>query len=202
VPRQALRQQCPRPGEAPRDRALGPPEHGGGFPPGPAFEIAQDDHGAVDVGQTTQLFVEQNDDRTPPVLLARGEAANLTPGKYEGDAGIDLAINEEVQLMLGQYKLVGTGVHVAVPPGYFGLITARSSTWAKYRCRIVQGVIDSGYRGELKVGIEATTEIVHFERGMRLAQLILLPTFGGQLVHVDELPEHERGDNGYGSSGH
>lgn len=138
----------------------------------------------------------------PPSLLARGAAANLQPGKYQGDAGIDLAINEEVTLMCGQYKMVGTGVHVAVPDGYFGLITARSSTWAKFRVRVVQGVIDSGYRGELMVGLEATREPVTFEKGMRLAQFILLPTFGGKVEWVDELPEHERGEAGYGSSGH
>jgi dUTP pyrophosphatase len=150
----------------------------------------------------TQFLIDQPVGWSPPALLARGEAANLQPGKYEGDAGIDLATKDDWLVENGEYVLLDTGVHVAIPHGYFGLITGRSSTWAKYRCRVVQAVIDSGYRGELKIGIENTGPAVKFARGTRLAQIILLPTFGGKLEFVDELPEAERGLAGYGSSGH
>lgn len=138
---------------------------------------------------------------TPP-LQASGAAANLTVGKYQGDAGIDLATNVEVAIPVGHYVLISTGVHVAIPDGYFGLITGRSSTWAKYQCDVRQAVIDSGYRGELMVGVENRgRQAITFEKGMRLAQIVVLPTFGGGLEWVERLPEHERAHNGYGSSG-
>jgi dUTP pyrophosphatase len=139
----------------------------------------------------------------PPPLLIAGQAANAIPGKYAGDAGIDLALSEDLHLDPGQYTMAGTGVHAAVPDGYFGLICGRSSTWARYRCDVRQAVIDSGYRGELMVGIENRSDQPWlFGAGARLAQFILLPTFTGGIQEVDDLPAHERGHNGYGSSGH
>jgi len=138
-----------------------------------------------------------------PEMQVAGAAANLQQGRYRGDAGLDLAITETVMLDPGQYSMVGTGVHVAIPHGYFGWITGRSSTWARHRCDVRSAIIDSGYRGELMVGIENRSNApVTFEPGHRLAQLILLPTWSGELVEVPDLPAHERGHNGYGSSGH
>jgi dUTP pyrophosphatase len=138
----------------------------------------------------------------PGPLLVAGAAANLQPGKYQGDAGLDLRISEPAYIEPGQYSLVSTGVHVAIPDGMFGLITGRSSTWANYRCDVRQAVIDHGYRGELMVGIENRSNTpVQFEAGDRLAQFVLLPAWTGQLEHVDDLPPAERGHNGYGSSG-
>lgn len=138
-----------------------------------------------------------------PPLLVTGQSQNLQVGKYEGDAGLDLAIDRDARLAPGEYQLVTTGVHVAVPQGYFGLITGRSSTWAKHHVRVTQGVIDSGYRGELLVGLlnEHGEAEWLFEKGARLAQFILLPTFQGGLHVVPELPESTRGHAGFGSSG-
>ena len=139
----------------------------------------------------------------PSPLLVTGKSHNLVQGKYEGDAGLDLAIDREVRIKPGEYQLVTTGVHVAVPQGFYGLITARSSTWAKHKVRVNQGVIDSGYRGELLVGLlneHHEAEWV-FEEGARLAQLIVLPTFQGGLEVVPELPASTRGHAGFGSSG-
>lgn len=138
-----------------------------------------------------------------PLLIA-GEAANAQQGKYPGDAGIDLATNENVVLAVGEYKLIPTGVRAAIPEGYFGWITGRSSTWSRYQCLVLPGIIDSGYRGELMIGLRNESERrIVFEKGMRLAQLILLPTWGGEILRVDgELPPADRGENGYGSSGH
>lgn len=139
----------------------------------------------------------------PPALLVSDDgAANLQPGKYQGDAGIDLAISESCLLEPGEFQYLPTGVHVAIPDGYFGWITGRSSTWRDYRCSVVTGVIDSGYRGELKIGLRnEDIEVVTFSAGTRLGQLILLPVFGGGIELVETLPDHERGTNGYGSSG-
>ncbi len=143
---------------------------------------------------------EQLDPRPP--LLVTGLSQNLVAGKYEGDAGFDLAISEDVRLKPGDYALVGTGVHVAVPAGYYGLITGRSSTWAKHRTRVTQGVIDAGYRGELKVGLlNEDAADWFFETGTRLAQLLVQPVFDRGLHVVPELPPAERGHAGFGSSG-
>lgn len=140
---------------------------------------------------------------TPPALLVQEDgAANLKPGAYQGDAGIDLAITNDEVLASGEFRFLPTGVHVAIPDGFFGLITGRSSTWRDFQCRTQPGVIDSGYRGELMVGLKNESPIAQsFPAGRRLGQLILLPTFGGQVLTVTDLPEHERGLNGYGSSG-
>lgn len=148
----------------------------------------------------TKLAVESENDGPPPLLVS-GETGSLTKGKYEGDAGLDLAIMHDWLIENGEYIMMATGVHVAIPQGYFGLITGRSSTWAKHRCRVIQAVIDSGYRGELMIGVVNEGATVKFAAGTRLAQLILLPTFTGGLSAVDELPPSTRGLAGYGSSG-
>lgn len=141
-----------------------------------------------------------------PKMLIAGEAANCQRGKYEGDAGIDLAISQETLVgpfgSATDYNLIPTGVRAAIPDGYFGLITGRSSTWSRYRCQVQSAVIDSGYRGELMVGIlNKGSKVQRFGAGQRLAQMILLPTWAGQVEWTHELPQHERGENGYGSSG-
>lgn len=138
----------------------------------------------------------------PPPLMITGQAANAMQGKYKGDAGIDLALTQPVSVAPGEYLLVPTGVFAAIPDGYFGWITGRSSTWANYRVDVRQAVIDHGYRGELMLGLENRGDLTaDFEAGQRLGQLVILPAFGGGIVAVDELPESERGTNGYGSSG-
>lgn len=133
----------------------------------------------------------------------KGErSATLNKGKYPGDAGIDLAISEETTIASRHYALVPTGVSVAIPEGYFGWITGRSSTWANHRCDVRTAVIDSGYRGELMIGIDNRGHLpVVFPAGARLGQLVLLPTWQGDLTYSDTLPESDRGTNGYGSSG-
>lgn len=154
----------------------------------------------------TQLISGDAINEGPPPLLVRYTdpmQPTLTQGKYEGDAGIDLAIAEDISLAPTEYALVGTGAHVAIPQGWFGWITGRSSTWVKHHVDVRTGIIDSGYRGELKVGLHNLSQDtpVKFEAGTRLGQMILLPTFPGGLQAVDELPVSQRGLAGYGSSG-
>jgi dUTP pyrophosphatase len=124
---------------------------------------------------------------------------------YAGDAGMDLAACERVELAPGERALVPTGLAVAIPAGYAGYVQPRSGLAAKHGISIVNtpGLVDSGYRGELLVNLvnhdEAATFVV--ERGMRIAQLVILPVPPVELVLVDELPESERGADGFGSSG-
>ena len=139
-----------------------------------------------------------------PVARLRDDA--LLPAQaYEGDAGLDLAACERVELGPGERALVGTGVAVAIPDGHAGLVVPRSGLAVRHGLTIVNapGLIDSGYRGELKVILLNTDAREPFvvEPGMRIAQLVLVEAASVRLVEVDELPASERGAAGFGSSG-
>jgi len=124
---------------------------------------------------------------------------------YSGDAGLDLAACERVELGPGERAVVGTGLAVAVPEGYAGFVQPRSGLADRHGISIVNapGLIDSGYRGEVKVILLNTDRSVPFivERGMRIAQLVVFPVPELDVVETDELPVTERGVRGHGSSG-
>ena len=132
------------------------------------------------------------------------EDAVVPERAYSGDAGLDLAACERVELRPGQRALVGTGLAVAIPDGYAGFVQPRSGLAARHGLSVVNspGLVDSGYRGELRVVLLNTDETEPFvvEPGMRIAQLVVLPVPEVELVEVDELPESERGVRGFGSS--
>ena len=123
---------------------------------------------------------------------------------YSGDAGLDLAACERVELAPGARVTVGTGLAVAIPEGYAGYVQPRSGLAAKHGITIVNtpGLVDSGYRGELKVILLNTdaTDAFVVEPGMRIAQLVVLEVPSVDPVEVDELPASERGVRGFGSS--
>ena len=125
---------------------------------------------------------------------------------YDGDAGLDLAACERVELGPGERATVGTGIAVAIPEGHAGFVQPRSGLAARHGITIVNspGLVDSGYRGELKVVLQNTDRRAPFvvEPGMRIAQLVVLEIPHVELVEVDELPESERGVRGFGSSRH
>ena len=139
-----------------------------------------------------------------PVARLRDEAV-LPAQAYDGDAGLDLAACERVELGPGECAVVGTGVAVAIPDGHAGLVVPRSGLAARHGLTIVNapGLIDSGYRGELKVILLNTDAREPFvvEPGMRIAQLVLVEVASVHLLEVEELPESERGAAGFGSSG-
>lgn len=133
------------------------------------------------------------------------DGAILPAQAYDGDAGLDLAACERAELQPGERAVVGTGVAVAIPDGYAGLVLPRSGLAARHGLTIVNtpGLIDSGYRGELKVILLNTDAREPFvvEPGMRIAQLVLVEVASVHLVEVDELSGSERGAAGFGSSG-
>jgi dUTP pyrophosphatase len=140
-----------------------------------------------------------------PIQRLRPDA--VVPGRaYSGDAGLDLSSCERVELAPGERALVPTGLAVAIPEGYAGLVQPRSGLAAKHGISIVNtpGLVDSGYRGELLVNLVNTDKRDAFvvEPGMRIAQLVIIPIPELELVEVDELPESERGVRGFGSSQH
>jgi dUTP diphosphatase len=123
---------------------------------------------------------------------------------YSGDAGLDLAACERVELGPGERAVVGTGLAVAIPDGYAGFVQPRSGLAARHGLTIVNspGLVDSGYRGELRVVLLNTDSVEPFvvEAGMRIAQLVVLALPGFEILEVEELPESERGVRGFGSS--
>ena len=132
--------------------------------------------------------------------LLHDSAKNPTKGHID-DAGGDLYSSEAVSIPAGATVLVSTGVAMAIPNRYVGLIWDRSSMGVKGIHRHA-GVIDSGYRGEVKVCLHNTTnETYHVERGDRIAQLLIqeVPVFRQHVV--DELDTTSRGDGGFGSTG-
>ena len=134
------------------------------------------------------------------------ENATLPVRAYPGDAGLDLSSAERVEIAPGARALVGTGLAVAIPEGHAGFVQPRSGLAANHGITIVNtpGLVDSGYRGELKVILLNTDREQTFivEPGMRIAQLVVVPVATPQPVEVAELPDTERGEKGFGSSSH
>ena len=138
------------------------------------------------------------------VARLRDEAI-LPSQAYAGDAGLDLAACERLALGPGERGVIGTGFAVAIPEGFAGFVLPRSGLAARHGLTIVNtpGLIDSGYRGEVKVILLNTDGLQSFvvEPGMRIAQLVLVEAASVRLVEVDELTRSERGVGGLGSSG-
>ena len=122
-----------------------------------------------------------------------------------GDAGADLRARIDFELEPGERALVPTGVAIALPEGYVGLVHPRSGLATKNGITIVNapGTVDSGYRGELMVTLLNTdkTKSFHVQRGDRIAQLIIQKYEHATFTVVDELDQTERGSSGFGSSG-
>lgn len=124
---------------------------------------------------------------------------------YEGDAGLDLRANEDVTLAPHERRLVSTGLAIAIPEGYAGFVQPRSGLALREGLSMANtpGLIDSHYRGELKVcAVNLDDERpITISRGERIAQLVIQRVPVVTLVEVEELDETDRGSGGFGSSG-
>ncbi len=133
------------------------------------------------------------------------EGATLPTRAHEGDAGLDLYANETAHIGPGERWGVGTGVGVAIPDGHAGLILPRSGLARDHGIALVNapGLIDSGYRGELRVLLLNTdpAETFRVEAGDRIAQLVLVPIALATPVETVALTDSLRGEGGFGSSG-
>ncbi len=121
-----------------------------------------------------------------------------------GDAGADLRSTESLTLEPGARALVKTGVRIAMPDGYVGLVHPRSGLAAKHGITVLNtpGTVDAGYRGELMVTlINTSSESFEISRGDRIAQLLFQKVERATFHPVLELPESARGETGFGSSG-
>ena len=124
---------------------------------------------------------------------------------YEGDAGCDLYSSTDMELAPHERALVPTGIALAIPDGFAGFVQPRSGLAAKHGIGIVNtpGLIDSKYRGEIKVILINTdnTNTFSISRGDKVAQLVIQPVVTASFDVVEELDSTVRGDGGFGSSG-
>jgi dUTP pyrophosphatase len=133
------------------------------------------------------------------------EGATLPSRAHEGDAGLDLYASEAAHLGPGERWSVGTGVGVEIPEGHGGLVLPRSGLARDHGIALVNspGLIDSGYRGELRVLLLNTdpAETFRVEPGDRIAQLVLVPVAPAVPIEVEALSDSARATGGFGSSG-
>ncbi len=135
-------------------------------------------------------YKKLNDDAITPVQAT------------SGDAGNDLFSTETVELDPLQRKIVKTGISVAIPEGYYGRVAPRSGLAVKHGIDVLAGVIDAGYRGEVGVVlINFSSDKVIFEKGSKIAQLIIEKCHATEWEEVSNLSETERLDAGFGSTG-
>jgi dUTP pyrophosphatase len=131
--------------------------------------------------------------------------AQLPTRAYPGDAGLDLYALEEAVLQPGERASIRTGIAVEIPDGEAGLVLPRSGLAARHGIALVNapGLIDAGYRGEIRVLLLNTDRSAAFELspGDRIAQLVLVKVEAPEVEEVDELAMSERGAGGFGSSG-
>ena len=134
-----------------------------------------------------------------------GEAEQIPAYAQPGDAGADLRSAEALVLAPGERALVATGVRFALPEGYAAFVVPRSGLAVKHGISIVNspGTIDAGYRGEIKVPLINLDPRESFEiaPGDRIAQLIVMPVTSAVFAPVQALPESQRGEGGFGSTG-
>ena len=140
------------------------------------------------------------------VALTRVDASVPVPSYARpDDAGVDLSCTADVLLGPGERAVVGTGVAIALPPGYAGFVHPRSGLAARAGLSVVNtpGTIDAGYRGEIRVCLinHDPRHELRLRRGDRIAQLVVQRVEHVRFVEVDELPASERGAGGYGSTG-
>lgn len=130
------------------------------------------------------------------------EETKLPAYAYPGDAAFDLLAGEETVLVPGERRDISTGLSFEIPEGYAGLIWDKSGIAMKGGIKTLGGVVDSGYRGEVRVGVvNLSAEPYVFEKGHKVAQMIIQKIEQAEIIEVEELSDTDRGVRGFGSSG-
>lgn len=130
------------------------------------------------------------------------ENAILPKVEHEGDAGFDLYTTQTTVIAPGERKQIPTGIAMDIPSGYVGLIWEKSGLSHKAGLKTLGGVIDSGYRGEILVGIINLSDTSYtFEAGHKVAQMIIQKIERPEIIEVEELSQTKRGEAGFGSTG-
>lgn len=132
-------------------------------------------------------------------IIKTAEAPIL--GKYKGDAGIDFFAARSLRIAGRTVKPVSTGIAIAIPEGYYGQFFDRGGFGSQTTLSVKCGVIDSGFRGEVKIIFANTSDYpVHIDVNTKIAQLVILPVPEVELKEVNELPDAERAERAFGSS--
>lgn len=127
--------------------------------------------------------------------------AKLPHYGHKGDAGMDIFSTIDCVLQKREVKAIPTGIKVAIPEGYVGLIWDKSGVSLEGVHRLA-GVVDSGYRGEVKIVMaNLSDEPFSIEKGMKIAQLLIQPVVEVEVIEVEDLEATPRGENGFGSTG-
>ncbi len=120
----------------------------------------------------------------------------------ETDAGLDLRAAEDVEIKSNQQKTVRCGIIIEIPSGHVGFLKDRAGIVSKMKVHVVAGTIDSGYRGEVSVVLfNLGNDDILIERGMRIAQMVIMPVIKVKLQEVDTITPTKRGSKGFGSTG-
>lgn len=128
--------------------------------------------------------------------------AKLPTYAHSTDAGMDLYANEDMLIKSKHQVTVPTGIAMAIPQGYAGLVWDKSGLSSKHSLHNLAGVIDAGYRGEIKVVVHNLSDVDYqVLKGQKIAQLLIQKIEQPTLVEVDELDETTRADGGFGSTG-
>lgn len=137
------------------------------------------------------------------LLIKKVDTAAVVPNfAHTTDAGMDLYALESVTIAPGERVQVRTGIALAIPEGYVGLVWDKSGISHKGGLKTLGGVIDAGYRGEVLVGLFNTSTTAYtFEAGHKVAQILIQPVVHPELVVADELPAADRGEGAFGSTG-
>jgi len=121
---------------------------------------------------------------------------------YKGDAGMDLYVPENTIIKVGERKSIPLGIAIEIPEGYVGILSDKSGLSHKHGLKSYGGVIDSGYRGQIHVGMmNLSDKDYEFKSGEKIIQMLITPVMQMDIIEVDELCDSDRGDGGFGSSG-
>ncbi len=130
------------------------------------------------------------------------ENAVIPDYAHEGDAGLDIYSVEEIIIPAGEREIISTGLGFEIEGGFVGLVWDKSGLAANSGIKTMAGVLDSGYRGELKIVLLNTgKEDYKIEKRQKIAQLLIQPIVRAEVEEVDELSDSERGENRFGSTG-
>lgn len=166
---------------------------------GAAAQLDEDFTKTMDAYLTMLVKTEKAENEKIKVVLDEG--ATMPAYAHDDDAGMDLISSEINVVPAHDRQTFKTGVHMAIPNGYFGAIRAKSGLLRKHGI-ICSGTVDCSYTGEIMVTLVNTSDTDYqVFKGDKIAQMILIPYHHAEFVQVDKLDETERGDNGFGSTG-
>lgn len=166
------------------------------------YDWYNNDYAIPFIGKNSLKFAKPGD---AGVDLKATNECTVYPYGYDGEKDSNDGLSEfELQAKSNNVTVVHTGLHMAIPADHMGIIVPRSGIALKHGIQVVNtpGIIDSGYRGEIMIGlVNHGNEVYHIDKGDRVAQLIIVPFIAPAFLSVDTLGETERGDGGFGSTG-